>query len=212
MRVKICGLRSRADAAAAAASGAAYGGFVFSPRSPRNLTLADARWIAGDLPAGLVRVALTVDAEDTTLEAILEAFPVDVLQLHGRETPTRVEEVRRKFRLPVFKAVGLADEGDLASLDLYGEVADQILVDARVPAGAPNPGGNGLAFDWRLLRGRRWSRPWLLAGGLTVENVSEAVRLTGADQVDVSSGVERAPGRKDHGRIAEFVRVARSAA
>jgi phosphoribosylanthranilate isomerase len=212
MRVKICGLRSRGDLAAAAAAGAAYAGFVFYPRSPRNLTLADARWIAGALPEGIVKVALTVDADDAALEAILDALPIDVLQLHGRETPARVEEVRSRFGLPVFKAVGLAGEGDLAALDLYGEVADQLLVDARAPAGAPAPGGNGIAFDWRLLRNRRWPRPWLLAGGLTAENVSEAVRLTGASQVDVSSGVERAPGRKDHGRIAEFVQAARSVA
>jgi phosphoribosylanthranilate isomerase len=212
MRVKICGLRSRGDLAAAAAAGAAYAGFVFYPRSPRNLTLADARWIAGALPEGIVKVALTVDADDAALEAILDALPIDVLQLHGRETPARVEEVRSRFGLPVFKAVGLAGEGDLAALDLYGEVADQLLVDARAPAGAPAPGGNGIAFDWRLLRNRRWPRPWLLAGGLTAENVSEAVRLTGASQVDVSSGVERAPGRKDHGRTAEFAQAARSVA
>ena len=212
MRVKICGLRSRRDVAAAAAAGAAYAGFVFFPRSVRHVTLGDARWIAGGVPEGIIKVALTVDADDDALEAILEALPIDVLQLHGRETPERVAEVRRRFQLPVFKAVGLAEEGDLAALDLYSEVADQILVDARAPAGAVPPGGHGVPFDWRLLHGRRWARPWLLAGGLTAENVSEAVRLTGAVQVDVSSGVERAPGRKDPGRIAAFMQAAKNAA
>jgi phosphoribosylanthranilate isomerase len=211
MRVKICGLRSRGDVAAAAAAGAAYAGFVFFDRSTRNLSLADARWIAGELPDGIDKVALTVDAEDAALEAIIEALPVDVLQLHGSETPDRVAAVRDRFGLPVLKAVGLACEDDLALLDSYSAVADQILVDARPMPDAEVPGGNGLAFDWRLLQGRSWTRPWMLAGGLTAENVADAVRLTGAEQVDVSSGVERAPGLKDHDRIAAFVRAARGA-
>ena len=131
-----------------------------------------------------------------------------MLQLHGRESPDRVAQVRARYRLPVMKAIGLADEGDLPAIIAFSTVADQILIDAKPPRGADLPGGNGLAFDWRLLAGRRWLRPWMLAGGLTAENVAEAVRLTGARQVDVSSGVESAPGVKDAARIAAFVAAA----
>ena len=134
-----------------------------------------------------------------------------LLQLHGRESPERVAEIRRRFHLPVMKAVGVADEGDLAAIDDYEAVADQILVDARPPKDAQLPGGNGLTFDWRLIAGRSWSRPWMLAGGLGPDNVAEAVRLTGAEQVDVSSGVERAPGIKDADRIEAFIAAARAA-
>lgn len=211
MRVKICGLRSRAEVAAAATAGAAYVGFVFFPPSPRNISLADARWIAGGIPDGLIRVALTVDADDETLAGILEAAEVDMLQLQGRESPERVAEVRARFEVPVMKAIGIATEDDLAVLDAYAEVADQLLVDARALPGADRPGGNGTPFDWRIIRARQWRRPWMLAGGLTADNVAEAVRLTGADQVDVSSGVESSPGHKDPARVAAFIRAARDA-
>jgi phosphoribosylanthranilate isomerase len=212
MRVKLCGLRCRADVAAAAAAGAAYAGFVFYPPSPRHLSLADARWIAaGPAQPGLIRVALTVDATDDEFAAILDAMPIDMLQLHGAESPERVAEVRSRFRLPVMKAVGVAVEEDLEGLPDYAEAADQFLIDARPPKGAALPGGNGVAFDWRLIRDRRWPKPWMLAGGLTPENVAEAVRLTGAGQVDVSSGVERAKGVKDPGLMRAFVAAAESA-
>lgn len=205
MRVKICGLRSRADLAAAAAAGAYYAGLVFFPPSPRNVTLGDARWIAGELPEHLCLVALSVDADDATLDAIVEAAPIDLFQLHGSESPERAAAVRARYRRPVMKAIGVAEAEDLDAIDAYGEAVDQLLIDARPPRGAVLPGGNGLAFDWRLLQGRRWRRPWILAGGLTPENVGEAIRLTGAEQVDVSSGVERAPGIKDHVRMRAFV-------
>lgn len=212
MLVKICGIRARADLATAARCGAAYAGLVFFERSPRNLSLDDARWMLADADIdGLTLVALTVDAEDADLERIVGSLPVGMLQLHGRESPERVADVRSRFRLPVMKAVGVADEGDLGALSDYESVADQILVDARPPTEAGLPGGNGLAFDWRLIRGRSWSRPWMLAGGLTPENVGEAVRLTGADQVDVSSGVETSPGLKSAGLIEAFVDAARAA-
>lgn len=212
MQVKICGLRSRGDLAAAAAAGASYGGLVFYPPSPRHVSLADARWIAGDRPDGLILVALTVDATDSELEAILGAIPIDLLQLHGAESPERAAEVRARFGKPVMKAVGLAEEGDLDGLPEYADAVDMLLVDARPPPGAALPGGNGIAFDWRLIEGRRWPKPWMLAGGLTPENVAEAVRLTGADAVDVSSGVEFARGLKDPVRIREFVTAANEAA
>lgn len=208
VRVKICGLRTVADVHAVAAAGAAYAGFVFFPKSPRHLTLAEAVVLALAAPPGLAKVALTVDADDAALDALVEAVPLDMLQLHGLESPDRVAEVRTRYGLPVMKAVGVADEGDLAALFDYSTVADQILVDAKPPKGADLPGGNGLSFDWRLVAQRRWLRPWMLAGGLTPENVAEAVRLTNARQVDVSSGVERAPGQKDAARITSFVRAA----
>ena len=207
-RVKICGLRTRADVAAAAQAGAAYAGFVFFPPSPRHITTGDAVWIAGGLPEGILKVALTVDADDELLAAILEAMPIDILQLHGKESPERVAEIRTRFSRTVMKAVGVGSEADLPALDAYAQVCDQILVDARPAPEAELPGGNGIAFDWRLIQGRRWRRPWMLAGGLTPENVAEAIRLTGATQVDVSSGVESAPGRKDHEKIAAFVAAA----
>ena len=208
IRVKICGLRTLADVAAVAASGAAYAGFVFFPKSPRNLSLPAARELALAAPVGLAKVALVVDADDIMLDALLEAVPLDMLQLHGHETPARVADVRARYGLPVMKAVGVADEGDLAALMEYALAADQILVDAKPPKDGDLPGGNGLAFDWRLVAGRRWLGPWMLAGGLNATNVAEAIRLTGARQVDVSSGVESAPGVKDAAPIAQFVAAA----
>jgi phosphoribosylanthranilate isomerase len=208
IRVKICGLRTAADISAVVAAGAAYAGFVFFPKSPRNLTIAAARDLALVAPPGLAKVALTVNADNAALDAITDAVPLDMLQLHGHETPERVAEVRARYGLPVMKAVGVADEGDLAALTDYSLAADQILIDAKPPKGADLPGGNGLSFDWRLLVGRKWLRPWMLAGGLSPENVAEAIRLTGARQVDVSSGVETAPGVKDAALIARFVGAA----
>lgn len=208
--VKICGITDSADIPAALLAGAKYLGFVFFPKSPRNLTLGDAAFLTGSVPPGIAKVGLTVDASDDELDAILERVPLDMLQLHGREPPERVAAVRHRYGLPVMKAVGIAEEGDLPALDRYAAVADQLLVDAKPPAGVDRPGGNAVPFDWRLIAGRRWPVPWMLAGGLTAENVAEAIRLTGARQVDVSSGVERAPGVKDGAAIAAFVEAARS--
>lgn len=205
IRVKICGLRSLGDVQAVAAAGAAYAGFVFFAKSPRHLTVAAARELALAAPLGLAKVALTVDASDAELDEIVEAMPLDMLQLHGRETPERVAELRARYGLPVMKAVGIADEGDLPAILDYALVSDQLLIDAKPPRTAALPGGNGLSFDWRLVAQRRWLRPWMLAGGLTPENVAEAVRLTNARQVDVSSGVESAPGVKDPARITRFI-------
>ena len=208
VRCKICGLRTPADLEAAAAAGAGYIGLVFFPRSPRHLELPAARDLALAAPVGLAKVGLVVDADDAQLEAITDAVPLDMLQLHGRESPARVAAVKARFGLPVMKAVGVAEAADLAAIAEYEAVADQILVDAKARKGAALPGGNGLAFDWLLIAGRQWQRPWMLAGGLTPENVRDAVRLTGALQVDVSSGVESAPGVKEAARIAAFVAAA----
>lgn len=208
IKVKICGLREARHVAAAVAAGAGYLGFNFFEKSPRYVNIQQARDLAVEVPMGVAKVALTVNADDAMLDAIVEGVPLDMLQLHGSESVERVAEVRARYRLPVMKALGVADEGDLAALDAYGHVADQLLVDAKPPKGAVLPGGNGVAFDWRLIANRRWFAPWMLAGGLTPDNVAEAVRLTGARQVDVSSGVESAPGVKDEELIASFVRAA----
>lgn len=212
-RVKICGLTSAGALAHAARAGAAFGGLVFYPPSPRSLTPEAAAAVAAAAPPGFTRVALTVDADDALIDAILAAVPVEMLQLHGRESPERVAALRARTGLAVMKAVGIRDAADLAAIEAYEAVADWILVDAKPPREGPGvlPGGNALTFDWRLVAGRRWRRPWMLAGGLTPENVAEAVRLTGAPVVDVSSGVESAPGVKDPAKVAAFVRAAAAA-
>jgi len=207
-RVKICGLTTRKSVLAAADAGAAYVGFVFFPKSPRHLDVAAARDLAIDVPPGIAKVALTVSADDATLDAINETVPLDMLQFHGSESPDRVAEIRARYGLPVMKAIGIATEDDLPALEDYAAVADQLLVDAKPPPGGDLPGGNGLAFDWRLIANRRWPVPWMLAGGLTPDNVAEAIALTGAKQVDVSSGVESAPGVKDVGLIRAFLGAA----
>jgi phosphoribosylanthranilate isomerase len=208
VRVKICGLKTKADVAAVAAAGAAYAGLNFFPKSPRYVTLDEARALALAAPEGLCKVALVVDPDDAVLDAIVAEVPLDMLQLHGHETPARVAEIKARYGLPVMKVIGVAGEADLAPLLDYSLVSDQILVDAKAPKDAALPGGNGLTFDWRLLVGRKWLKPWMLAGGLTPGNVADAIRLTGARQVDVASGVESAPGVKDAGRIAAFVEAA----
>ena len=204
--VKMCGLTRVADVTAAAEAGARYVGFVFFPKSPRNIEIAAARALALATPLGVAKVALTVDADDALLDAIVAEVPLDLLQLHGHESPKRVAQVRARYGLPVMKAIGIADAEDLPQIDLYQDVADQLLIDAKPPKTADLPGGNGLAFDWRLLSGRKyWTRPWMLAGGLTPDTVAEAIRLTGARQVDVSSGIEASPGVKDAARMRAFV-------
>lgn len=211
IRVKICGLKSAADVQAVADAGAAYAGFNFFAKSPRSVTIDQARALAVDAPLGLCKVALVVDADDAMLDAIVNVVPLDMIQLHGKETPPRVAEIRARYGLPVMKAIGVATEADLAQLLDYSLVSDQILIDAKAPKDAVLPGGNGLTFDWRLLVGRKWIKPWMLAGGLTADNVAQAVRLTGAKQVDVASGVESAPGVKDAAMIGAFVRAAGAA-
>jgi len=210
VRVKICGVRTLADVAAVAEAGAAYAGFNFFPKSPRFVTLEVARSLAVAAPAGLCKVALTVDADNAALDALVAAVPLDMLQLHGHESSARVVEVKARYGLPVMKVIGVAAEADLKPLLDYSLVADQILIDAKAPPGSVLPGGNGLTFDWRLLVGRKWLCPWMLAGGLTADNVAEAVRLTGARQVDVASGVESAPGVKDAGRIRALVEATKA--
>lgn len=207
MVVKICGLTEPAGMAAAVEAGADLVGFVFFPPSPRSLTPAQAAALA--VP-GAGRVGLFVDPSDALLEEVLAAVPLDVIQLHGEETPARCAEVRGRFGRPVMKALGIATRADLDALAAYAPAVDRFLLDAKAPPGATRPGGNAAAFDWSVVAGAEIPRPWLLAGGLTPENVAEAIRVSGAPGVDVSSGVERAKGVKDPARVAAFVRAARA--
>jgi len=207
-KVKICGLREAAHVELAGRLGAAYVGFVFFPKSPRAVTVDEARELAWAAPVGLAKVALVVNADDALLDSINDRVAIDMWQLHGLESPERVAEVKARYGLPVMKAVGIADASDVDQIDVYSRVADQLLIDAKAPKGAALPGGNGLAFDWKLVNRKYWSVPWMLAGGLTPENVGRAQNLTGARQVDVSSGVESAPGVKDPALMEAFIQGA----
>ena len=205
VRVKLCGLTTQGDIDAAATAGAAYVGLVFFDKSPRNVSIETARSMALHAPIGLAKVALVVNADDAALDRITASVTLDMLQLHGSETPDRVAAVKARYGLPVMKALGIASRADVARAQLYSGVADQLLLDAKPAEGETLPGGNGLSFDWRLLEGESWSVPWMLAGGLTPDNVTEAVRCSGAQQVDVSSGIETAPGQKSATLMAKFV-------
>lgn len=204
IRIKMCGVTRPQDIDACAGAGAAYVGFNFFPKSPRYVTPEQAAKLGALAPAGLCKVALVVNATDDDLDAIVPHVPLDMLQLHGSETPERVREIKARYGVAVMKAVGVAGPDDLAALDSYAAVADQLLVDTKAPKGAILPGGNGVAFDWSLIAERSWSVPWMLAGGLTADNVAEAMRVTGARQVDIASAVEREPGVKDASLIAAF--------
>ncbi len=209
--VKICGLSTPETLAAALAAGADMVGFVHYPKSPRHVPLAAAAALVGPAGGRARKVLLTVDAGDDLLAEAVAAFQPDILQLHGQEPPARVAALRAKFARPVMKAIGLAVTADLARIADYEAVADLLLFDAPPPDAASLPGGNGRAFDWALLRGRRFAKPWLIGGGLSPENVGQAIAATGAPGVDVSSGVESARGVKDIGKIASFVAAVRAA-
>jgi phosphoribosylanthranilate isomerase len=210
-RVKICGIRTAEALGAALQARADLIGLVFFPPSPRNLSIEEAEPLAEYARGFAAVVALVVDADDALLERIMAAVHPDMLQLHGSETPARVAEIRERFGKPVMKAIKVATAEDAeAALD-YREIADLILFDARPPKGADRPGGHGAAFDWSVLAGVRDKVPFMLSGGLTPENVGEAIRVTGATAVDVSSGVETAPGIKNPGLIRAFIRAAKSA-
>jgi phosphoribosylanthranilate isomerase len=209
--IKICGLSTAPTLEAALDAGADMVGFVFFEKSPRHLSLAQARALARRVQ-GRARIAvLTVDAADAALDAIVEAVAPDILQLHGRETPARLAALKQMFGLQTIKAIGVSGAADLAVADAYGDVADRLLFDAKAPKDARHPGGNGVAFDWRLLADLDVARPWLLSGGLDPGNVGEAIAVTGARGVDVSSGVESTPGVKDIDKIRAFVAEARAA-
>ena len=205
VRSKLCGLTTVRDIDAAARAGADYVGFVFFAKSPRNLEFSKARELALRVPADVSKVALVVDADNAFLDQIMASVPLDMLQLHGLESPERVSEVKARYGLPVMKALGIATAQDVALAQTYAGVADQLLLDAKPLAGHDLPGGNGLSFDWTLLSGKNWSLPWMLAGGLTPSNVGNAMSMSGARQVDVSSGIEISPGEKSPELMAEFV-------
>jgi phosphoribosylanthranilate isomerase len=211
LTVKICGLRTPQALDAALESGADLVGFVFFPPSPRHLGLEAARRLGEQAAGRAGKVALTVDATDETLLDIVNALKPDMLQLHGKETPERVVAVRTRFGLPVMKALPIAERADLSPIRIYAKVADRLIFDARPPKEATRPGGLGTPFDWALLAGVNPGVPFMISGGLDAGNVAEALRITRAPGVDVSSGVERAPGEKDPDKIREFVRVARAA-
>ena len=209
---KICGVNAPDAVAAVIAGGASHMGLNFYPPSPRYVSPADAATLAAETPGEVCKVGLFVDVNDDTLGAVLDAVKLDLLQLHGDETVERVAEVRRRFGLPVMKAVRVAGADDIALAGAFAEVADWLLFDARAPADMKDalPGGNALSFDWRLIAGRSWTVPWMLSGGLRLGNVAEAVSVSGAGVVDVSSGIEDRHGHKSPAMIEAFLaRVAR---
>ena len=207
--VKICGLKTPETLDAALDAGADMVGFVFFPPSPRHIG-PEAAGILGERVKGRAKkVALSVDATDADLAAVIEALKPDMLQLHGEETPERVATVRSRFHLPVMKALPIEQKSDLAPIHLYAKVADWLLFDGRAPREATRPGGLGKTFDWTVLENLSLEVPFMLSGGLDASNVAEALRITRAPAVDVSSGVERAPGEKDPDKIRAFIRAAR---
>ena len=208
--VKICGLSTRETLDTALEAGADMVGFVFFPPSPRHLSLETARELGGQAKGRAAKVALTVDADDATLSNIVETLQPDLLQLHGKETIARVRDIKAKFGLPVMKVIAVETSADLDVLPGYASVADRILFDARAPKEASRPGGLGAVFDWHLLENLDLKLPFMVSGGLNAGNVAEAVRVTRAGGVDVSSGVERSPGIKDLELIRDFIRAARA--
>ena len=210
--VKICGVGTPEAVSAAVASGARYVGFVFYPPSPRAIGLDTARQLGRMVPTGVRSVGLFVNPSDEELDATLRHVPLDMLQLHGDETPGRVAEIRAQVAMPVMKAIRVAEAADLDAVPAFAAVADRLLFDAKLPRNvAALPGGNGVPFDWSILAGRHWTVPWMLSGGLTVDTVGDAIAQTGATALDVSSGVELRPGVKDPAKISAFMRAVTAA-
>ncbi|RTL53869.1 MAG: phosphoribosylanthranilate isomerase [Bradyrhizobiaceae bacterium] len=209
--VKICGLSTSETLSAALDAGADMVGFVFFEASPRHLSLEAARKLGREVGVRAQKVALTVDADDATLANIIETLRPDWLQLHGQESVARVRDIRQRYDLPVMKVIGVKSKDDLAPLPGYAAVADRIMFDARAPKDATRPGGLGVPFDWHVLDGATRDQSFILSGGLTIANVAEAIRIARPGGVDVSSGVERAPGAKDSEMIRAFIRAAREA-
>jgi len=208
--VKICGINSIDALDAAVQGGAKMLGFVFFAKSPRVVTRDEARDLLARVPQGVLKVALMVDPNDFKAHSIGAQLPFDLVQLHGDESVERVAEIKTITGLPVMKAVGIAGADDIARAHTFEAVAERILLDAKAPEGAMLPGGNALSFDWQLICGEKWQKPWLLAGGLNAGNLEQAVKTSGARFVDVSSGVEDAPGRKNPDKIREFLTLAAS--
>lgn len=210
VKAKICGLSTPETVHAAVAAGAFYIGFVFFERSPRNVTAEQAEILAEKIPASVIKTGVFVNPGDDQLRQVLAHAPLDLIQLHGEETPERIQEIKTRFRLPVMKAIAISGPDDIKLAKTYEKVADMLLFDAKAPTSLKDalPGGNGLQFDWQLIKGTEWQIDWMLSGGLDVDNVSEAISTSGAKIVDVSSGVEESPGNKSIARIKAFLKAA----
>lgn len=206
---KICGIKDAAAMQSTVDNGAGFAGFVFYPQSPRSITPGTAAKLAAMAPEGLSKVGLFVDPDNLLLSQVLGEVPLDILQLHGEESPGRCEEIRDLYDVPVMKAIKVAKLEDVDAANDYSAVVDWLMFDAKAPDSNPDalPGGNAMAFDWTLLAGWVWPVPWMLAGGLNADNVAAAVSRSGAEFVDVSSGVESAPGQKDPAEIERFLKA-----
>jgi phosphoribosylanthranilate isomerase len=204
---KICGIKDAVAMQTAVANGAGFVGLVFYPQSPRSVTPGTAAQLAALVPDEVTKVGLFVDPDNVHIKTVLDEVPLDLLQLHGEETPDRCEEIRDRFELPIMKAIKVGTLADVETANDYGRVVDWLMFDAKVPESTPSalPGGNALAFEWTLMAGWQWPVPWMLAGGLDADNVETAVARSGAEFVDVSSGVESAPGEKDPDEIVRFL-------
>ena len=205
IKVKICGLNTESSVVHSVKCGASYIGFVFYKKSPRNINLNIARQLSKLIPSTVKKVGLFVDPTIGDLEKSITKISLDYIQLHGDETPDHVRRIRETFNIPIIKAIGISEESDLKEIEKYEEICDQLLIDTKPSPNMLLPGGNGAAFDWKLISNKRFTMPWFLAGGLNSSNVCEAIRVSGAKQVDVSSGVEISAGLKDNLRIADFI-------
>ena len=205
IRVKICGITNKQDMDAIIKYDAHYAGLMFFEKSPRFVETELARQLSLHAGNKIKKVAVAVNPDTRFLDEIVENVPLDFIQLHGEETPERVKEIKLKYQLPVIKAIGISEAKDLKLVSIFSEVSDQLLIDAKPPKSSILPGGNGLSFDWNLIKNIEFDCPWLLAGGLNSNNAANAIDLTGATQLDLSSGVERSPGVKDHNKISSFM-------
>lgn len=209
IQAKICGLSTTETIRAAVHAGASYIGFVFFEKSPRNVTAEQVAILAKDIPCTILKVGVFVNPTDGQIDHILNHVALDLIQLHGTESPERVTEVKKRFKLPVMKAIAVTSQGDIQAAKAYEDSADIILFDAKAPTSLKDalPGGNGLVFDWRMITDVEWRLPWMLSGGLTVANIQSAIDISGAKIVDISSGVEEAPGKKNINKIKAFMKV-----
>ena len=205
IRVKICGITNKQDMDAIIKYDAYYAGLMFFEKSPRFVETELARQLSLHAGNNIKKVAVAVNPDTRFLDEIVENVPLDFIQLHGEETPERVKEIKLKYQLPVIKAIGISEAKDLKLVSIFSKVSDQILIDAKPPKSFVLPGGNGLSFDWKLIKNIEFDCPWLLAGGLNSKNAANAIDLTGATQLDLSSGVERSPGVKDDNKISSFM-------
>jgi len=205
--VKICGLRTLPALQTAIEAGATYIGFVFFDRSPRNITTEQAASLAREIPKPTIKTGVFVNPDNAQLSHILKHVPLDLIQLHGTESPDRLQEIKDLFRIPVMKAITISGPDDLTQAKRYDPIADMLLFDAKATASCKNslPGGNGISFDWQLLKGIEWQIPWMLSGGLNIGNIQQAIRISGAKIVDISSGIEKHPGEKSLTKIREFM-------